>query len=103
MKGEGENEAQEDWSENDVEISPFARQLTIIKAKKLIKRQTNKFDSKGQKGNLFSFQLPLQVTVFAYLTFLQVIAFWLCNIHYCEENLSIRLGLLVYAHQIVSC
>ncbi|KAK2394597.1 protein SABRE [Trifolium repens] len=51
MKGEGENEAQEDWSENDVEISPFARQLTIIKAKKLIKRQTNKFDSKGQKGS----------------------------------------------------
>ncbi|KAK2448310.1 protein SABRE [Trifolium repens] len=51
IKGEGENEAQEDWSENDVEISPFARQLTIIKAKKLIKRQTNKFDSKGQKGS----------------------------------------------------
>ncbi|PNX83038.1 hypersensitive to pi starvation 4 [Trifolium pratense] len=33
MKGEEENEAQEDWSENDVEISPFARQLTLIKAK----------------------------------------------------------------------
>jgi hypothetical protein len=67
MKGEGENEAQEDWSENDVEISPFARQLTIIKAKKLIKRQTNKFDSKGQKGNLFSFQFPLQVIAFRIL------------------------------------
>jgi hypothetical protein len=66
MKGEGENEAQEDWSENDVEISPFARQLTIIKAKKLIKRQTNKFHPKGQKG-LFSFQLPLQVIAFCML------------------------------------
>ncbi|XP_045828251.1 protein SABRE-like isoform X2 [Trifolium pratense] len=50
MKGEGENEAQGDVSENDVEITPFARQLTVIKAKKLIKRQTNKFHSKGQKG-----------------------------------------------------
>ncbi|GAU49054.1 hypothetical protein TSUD_244450 [Trifolium subterraneum] len=51
MKGEGENEAQGDMSENDVEAPPFARQLTIIKAKKLIKRQTNKFHSKGQKGS----------------------------------------------------
>ncbi|WJX63369.1 hypothetical protein P8452_48262 [Trifolium repens] len=51
MKGEGKNEAQGDLIENDVEISPFARQLTIIKAKKLIKRQTNKFHPKGQKGS----------------------------------------------------
>jgi hypothetical protein len=79
MKGEGKNEAQGDLIENDVEISPFARQLTIIKAKKLIKRQTNKFDSKGQKGNLFSFQLPLQVIAFCILL---VIAFWLLDIHY---------------------
>ncbi|WJX58042.1 hypothetical protein P8452_43540 [Trifolium repens] len=51
MKGEGKNEAQGDLIENDVEISPFARQLTIIKAKKLIKRQTNKFHPKGLKGS----------------------------------------------------
>ncbi|CAJ2657974.1 unnamed protein product [Trifolium pratense] len=52
MKGEGENEAQEEWSENDAEISSFARQLTIIKKdKKLTKRQTNKFLCKGQKGS----------------------------------------------------
>ncbi|XP_061345729.1 protein SABRE-like [Gastrolobium bilobum] len=51
MRGDAENEFQGDWSENDVEISPFARQLTIIKAKKLIKRHTKKFHSKGQKGS----------------------------------------------------
>jgi hypothetical protein len=78
MKGEGKNEAQGDLIENDVEISPFARQLTIIKAKKLIKRQTNKFHPKGLKG-LFYFQLPLQVIAFCILL---VIAFWLLDIHY---------------------
>lgn len=50
MRGEEENENQGDWSENDVEISPFARQLTIIKAKKLIKRHSKKFSSKRQTG-----------------------------------------------------
>jgi len=48
MRGE-ENELPGEWSEGDVEISPFARQLTITKAKKLIKRHTRKF-SKGHKG-----------------------------------------------------
>lgn len=65
MRGEEENEMQGDWSENDVEISPFARQLTIIKAKKLIKRHTKKFPSKEQKG---FFQCLYMLLFFAYLT-----------------------------------
>ncbi|KAL7208123.1 hypothetical protein ACSBR1_029976 [Camellia fascicularis] len=48
MRGETENELNGDWSEGDVEFSPFARQLTITKAKKLIRRHTKKF--RGQKG-----------------------------------------------------
>ena len=54
MRGEAENDFQGDWSESDVEFSPFARQLTITKAKKLIRRHTKKFRSRGQKG-LFKF------------------------------------------------
>lgn len=50
MRGEAENEFNGEWSESDVEFSPFARQLTITKAKKLIKRHTKKFRSRGQKG-----------------------------------------------------
>ncbi|XP_027329889.1 protein SABRE-like [Abrus precatorius] len=50
-KGEAENENQGDWSENDSEISPFARQLTVIKAKKLGKRRTAKLQAKGQEGS----------------------------------------------------
>ncbi|CAI0464016.1 unnamed protein product [Linum tenue] len=45
MRGD-ENEFQGDWSESDAEFSPFARQLTITKAKKLIRRHTKKFKSK---------------------------------------------------------
>ncbi|KAI4337581.1 hypothetical protein L6164_015978 [Bauhinia variegata] len=51
MRGEAENDFQGDWSESDVEFSPFARQLTIIKAKRLIRRHTKKFRSRGQKGS----------------------------------------------------
>ncbi|KAJ1424739.1 FMP27, C-terminal [Sesbania bispinosa] len=51
MRGEAENDFQGDWSESDVEFSPFARQLTITKAKKLIRRHTKKFRSRGQKGS----------------------------------------------------
>ncbi|RDX71635.1 Protein SABRE, partial [Mucuna pruriens] len=47
-KGE-ENESQGDWSENDAE--PFARQLTISQAKKLIKKQTKKLQPKIPKGS----------------------------------------------------
>ncbi|XP_020218640.1 protein SABRE isoform X1 [Cajanus cajan] len=51
MRGEAENDFQADWSESDIEFSPFARQLTITKAKKLIRRHTKKFRSRGQKGS----------------------------------------------------
>ncbi|KAK7372939.1 hypothetical protein VNO80_06330 [Phaseolus coccineus] len=57
IKNEGENEIQGDLNENDSEISPFARQLTISQAKKLIRKHTKKLQSKGQKGS------PLQQTV----------------------------------------
>ncbi|CAJ1971663.1 unnamed protein product [Sphenostylis stenocarpa] len=49
MKNDGENELQGDLNENDTEISPFARQLTISQAKKLIRKQTKKLQAK-QKG-----------------------------------------------------
>ncbi|KAJ8450271.1 hypothetical protein Cgig2_004728 [Carnegiea gigantea] len=59
MRGEGDNEYNGEWSDSDAEFSPFARQLTITKAKKLIRRHTKKFRSRGQKGryipNLFGF------------------------------------------------
>ncbi|GFY96064.1 similar to HYPERSENSITIVE TO PI STARVATION 4 [Actinidia rufa] len=56
MRGEAENEFNGEWSESDVEFSPFARQLTITKAKKLIKRHTKKFRSRGQKADVSSSQ-----------------------------------------------
>jgi hypothetical protein len=51
MRGEADNDFQGEWSESEVEFSPFARQLTITKAKKLIRRHTKKFRNKGQKGS----------------------------------------------------
>ncbi|KAG8632798.1 protein SABRE isoform X1 [Manihot esculenta] len=51
MRGEAENDFHGEWSESDAEFSPFARQLTITKAKKLIRRHTKKFRSRGQKGS----------------------------------------------------
>eukprot|EP00256_Glycine_max_P062336 XP_014631797.1 protein SABRE isoform X10 [Glycine max] len=51
MRGEAENDFQGDWSESDMDFSPFARQLTITRAKKLIRRHTKKFRSRGQKGS----------------------------------------------------
>ncbi|WJX41203.1 hypothetical protein P8452_28592 [Trifolium repens] len=51
MRGEADNDFQGDWSESDMEFSPFARQLTITKAKKLIRRHTKKFRSRGHKGS----------------------------------------------------
>ncbi|KAL4556533.1 hypothetical protein LXL04_039189 [Taraxacum kok-saghyz] len=47
MRNEGEEPMPGEWSDNE-DYSPFARQLTISKAKKLIKRHTKKFNS--QKG-----------------------------------------------------
>ncbi|KAL6176770.1 hypothetical protein ACLB2K_053403 [Fragaria x ananassa] len=49
MRGEAENDFQGDWSESDAEFSPFARQLTITKAKRLIRRHTKKF--RARKGS----------------------------------------------------
>ncbi|OIW02537.1 hypothetical protein TanjilG_12851 [Lupinus angustifolius] len=62
MRGEEENDFQGDLSENDVEISPFARQLTIMKAKKLIKRHTKKFHNKGKKGSPSQQSEPLPLS-----------------------------------------
>ncbi|KAL8487833.1 hypothetical protein ACS0TY_024229 [Phlomoides rotata] len=53
MRGEAENEIHGEWSESEAEFSPFARQLTITKAKRLIRRHTKKFRSRGQKGLSF--------------------------------------------------
>ncbi|XP_010277543.1 PREDICTED: protein SABRE [Nelumbo nucifera] len=49
MRGEADNEFHGEWSESDAEFSPFARQLTITK--RLIRRHTKKFRSRGQKGS----------------------------------------------------
>ncbi|KAK9930189.1 hypothetical protein M0R45_027238 [Rubus argutus] len=46
MRGEAENDFQGDWSESDADISPFARQLTITKAKRLIRRHTKEIPFK---------------------------------------------------------
>lgn len=66
MRGEGDNEFSGEWSESDAEFSPFARQLTITKAKKLIRRHTKKFRSrKGssqQRDSLPS--SPKETTIF---------------------------------------
>jgi len=63
MRGEAENDFHGEWSESDAEFSPFARQLTITKAKRLIKRHTKKFRSRGQKGlpDFFSMDFVLNV------------------------------------------
>ncbi|XP_027148947.1 protein SABRE [Coffea eugenioides] len=50
MRGEADDELHADWSESEADFSPFARQLTITKAKRLIRRHTKKFRSRGQKG-----------------------------------------------------
>ncbi|KAJ9560488.1 hypothetical protein OSB04_005648 [Centaurea solstitialis] len=53
MRGEGENDQMPgDWSESDNEYSPFARQLTITKARKLIRRHTKKFRAKKGSSHL---------------------------------------------------
>ncbi|XP_057773183.1 protein SABRE-like [Salvia miltiorrhiza] len=46
MRGDAENEIHGEWSESEAEFSPFARQLTMTKAKRLIRRHTKKFRSK---------------------------------------------------------
>ncbi|XP_040950169.1 protein SABRE isoform X3 [Gossypium hirsutum] len=71
MRGEAENDFHGEWSESEAEISPFARQLTITKAKRLIRRHTKKFRSRGQKGSssqqresLPSSPMELEITSF---------------------------------------
>ncbi|OEL36899.1 Protein ABERRANT POLLEN TRANSMISSION 1 [Dichanthelium oligosanthes] len=44
MKGEAEHDFHGERSENEIEFSPFARQLTITKTKKLIRRHTKKLN-----------------------------------------------------------
>lgn len=56
MRGDAENDYHGEWSESDVEFSPFARQLTITKAKKLIRRHTKKFRPRGQKNSGLTLQ-----------------------------------------------
>ncbi|XWS25397.1 hypothetical protein CRYUN_Cryun27aG0064900 [Craigia yunnanensis] len=51
MRGEAENDFHGEWSESDAEFSPFAGQLTITKAKRLFRRHTKKFCSRGQRGS----------------------------------------------------
>ncbi|XBI71816.1 hypothetical protein VPH35_065929 [Triticum aestivum] len=46
MKGDGDQDFQGERSENDIEFSPFARQLTITKTKKLIRKHTKKLQPK---------------------------------------------------------
>ena len=50
MRGEAENDFHGEWSDSDVEFSPFARQLTITKTKKLIRRHTKKLRPRSQRG-----------------------------------------------------
>lgn len=50
MRGEADSKQQGEWSDNDAEFSPYARQLTVTKTKKLIRRHTKKLRSKGKKG-----------------------------------------------------
>ncbi|WVZ56949.1 hypothetical protein U9M48_007409 [Paspalum notatum var. saurae] len=44
MKGDAEHDFHGERSENEIEFSPFARQLTITKTKKLIRRHTKKLN-----------------------------------------------------------
>ncbi|VVB08413.1 unnamed protein product [Arabis nemorensis] len=58
MRGETEDSFPGEWSDNESDFSPFARQLTITKAKKLIRRHSKKFQNqnttKGSKKSQLS-------------------------------------------------
>uniref|UniRef100_A0A1J3J5Z2 FMP27/BLTP2/Hobbit GFWDK motif-containing RBG unit domain-containing protein n=1 Tax=Noccaea caerulescens TaxID=107243 RepID=A0A1J3J5Z2_NOCCA len=47
MRGETEGSFPVEWSDNESDFSPFARQLTITKAKKLIRRHSKKFQNQN--------------------------------------------------------
>lgn len=58
MRGEEEESFPGEWSDNEADFSPFARQLTITKAKKLIRRHSKKFQNQNTtKGNLGFFYM----------------------------------------------
>ncbi|XP_008794010.2 protein SABRE isoform X1 [Phoenix dactylifera] len=55
MRGDADSEFHGESSDSDVEFSPFARQLTITKAKKLI-RHAKKFRPRGHKSSGLTLQ-----------------------------------------------
>ncbi|XP_051126536.1 protein SABRE-like [Andrographis paniculata] len=68
MRGEAENEAHGEWSEGEAELSPFARQLSVSKAKRLIRRHTKNLRGR-QKGLSFDLkdsnpESPTEMTSF---------------------------------------
>lgn len=69
MRGETDNDQHLDWSENESELSPFSRQLSVKKTKKLIRRHTRKLQARGSKGLSFDGEdsvpgSPLEITSF---------------------------------------
>jgi hypothetical protein len=64
MKGEAEHDFHGERSENEIEFSPFARQLTITKTKKLIRRHTKKMKSKVPKNAGEMWLTDLSVSLF---------------------------------------
>jgi len=52
MRGEAEDNFPGEWSDNESDFSPFARQLTITKAKKLIRRHSKKFQNQNTTKGL---------------------------------------------------
>lgn len=67
MRGDAENEFEGECSDSDTEYNPFARQLTITKARRMIQRHTKKFRSNRHKGIPFlkdSFQSSPKTTPF---------------------------------------
>nr|XP_018450276.1 PREDICTED: protein SABRE-like isoform X1 [Raphanus sativus] len=63
MRGEADNDFNGEWSDSDVEFSPFARQLTITEAKRLIRRHTKKSRPISERGSMSQQResLPLSV------------------------------------------
>lgn len=71
MRGE-EDDLHADWSEGEADFSPFARQLTITKAKKLIRRHTKKFRPIGGKGWWISDILMFSFSILSLLSFMRI-------------------------------
>jgi hypothetical protein len=86
MRGEADNDFQGDWSESDMEFSPFARQLTITKAKKLIRRHTKKFRSRGHKGLLNNHFCAFALTFYDCVIFFEFVELYFLRIYYWKER-----------------